>query len=426
MFILRPQPRQGCGETRFPHAPAGGGASRSHQRLGHGETRFPHPPELRLTAAQASDTIRAMQPRRIAIDASRISVAERTGTERYTFELLAALARIDRWNDYILYTNGLPLSLPPLGPNFTLRSIRLPRLWTHARLGPALLRDRPDLLFVPAHVIPLLHPSRSVVTIHDLGYLAFPEAHTVRRRLELDLSTRWCLRAAQRVIAISQATKNDLVRHYGADPERIVVVHLGCSNLFRPPDDPGQIAAIRACYALESPYFLYIGTIQPRKNLTRLIEAFARAGADDALLVIAGRRGWLSEPIVRRVAELGLTNRVRFPGYVPDADLPALLSGALAFVFPSLHEGFGMPVLEAMACGAPVLTSTTSALPEVAGDAALLVDPCDTDAIAAALRRLAADAPLRASLRARGLERAAGFTWERTARETLDVLMGRL
>ncbi|MFQ3661823.1 MAG: glycosyltransferase family 1 protein, partial [Chloroflexaceae bacterium] len=178
--------------------------------------------------------------------------------------------------------------------------------------------------------------------------------------------------------------------------------------------------------ALEAPYFLYIGTIQPRKNLTRLIEAFAHAGPDDALLVIAGRRGWLSEPIVRRVAELGLTNRVRFPGYVPDADLPALLSGALAFVFPSLYEGFGMPVLEAMACGAPVLTSTTSALPEVAGDAALLVDPCDTDAIAAALRRLAADAPLRASLRARGLVRAADFTWERCARKTLDVLMGCL
>jgi len=366
-----------------------------------------------------------MQPRRIAIDASRISVAERTGTERYTFELLAALARIDRWNTYTLYTNGLPPSLPPVGPNFSLRSIRLPRLWTHARLGPALMRDRPDLLFVPAHVIPLLHP-RSVVTIHDLGYLAFPEAHTARRRLELDLSTRWCLRAAHRVIAISQATKNDLVRHYGADPARIVVVHLGRSNLFRPPDDPGQIAAIRARYALEAPYFLYIGTIQPRKNLTRLIEAFARAGADDALLVIAGRRGWLSEPIVRRVAELGLTNRVRFPGYVPDADLPALLSGALAFVFPSLHEGFGMPVLEAMACGAPVLTSTTSALPEVAGDAALLVDPCDTDAIAAALKRLAADAPLRASLRARGWERAANFTWERCARETLDALLGCL
>jgi len=367
-----------------------------------------------------------MQPARLAIDASRISVAERTGTERYTFELLAALARIDRWNAYTLYTNGLPPALPPLGPNFTLRSVPLPRLWTHARLGPALLRDRPDLLFVPAHVVPLLHPPRSVVTIHDLGYLAFPEAHTARRRLELDLSTRWCLRAARRVIAISQATRNDLVRHYRADPERVAVVYHGLGRAFRPLNDPQQIAAIRARYALDAPYFLYLGTIQPRKNLARLIDAFARSVARETLLVIAGRRGWLSEPIARRAAELGLTHRVRFPGYVPDADLPALLGGALAFVFPSLYEGFGMPVLEAMACGAPVLTSTTSALPEVAGDAALLVDPGDTDAIAAALGRLAADESLRADLRARGLARAAGFTWERCARDTLAVLLETL
>lgn len=367
-----------------------------------------------------------MQPPRIAIDASRISVAERTGTERYTFELLAALARIDRWSAYTLYTNGLPSALPTLGPNFSLRSIPLPRLWTHARLGPALMRDRPDLLFVPAHVVPLLHPPRSVVTIHDLGYLVFPEAHTARRRLELDLSTRWCLHAARRVIAISQVTKDDLVRHYGADPQRVAVVHHGVGSAFRPPDDPGQIAATRARYGLDAPYFLYVGAIQPRKNLARLIEAFARAAASDTLLVIAGRRGWLSDPIMRRADELGIARRVRFPGYVPDADLPALLGGALAFVFPSLYEGFGMPVLEAMACGAPVLTSTTSALPEVAGDAALLVDPCDTDAIAAALARLAADAPLRADLRARGLARTAGFSWERCARDTLTVLLETL
>ncbi len=367
-----------------------------------------------------------MQPPRIAIDASRISVAERTGTERYTYELLAALARIDRWNAYTLYTNGLPSALPPFGPNFSLRSIPLPRLWTHARLGPALMGDRPDLLFVPAHVVPLLHPPRSVVTIHDLGYLAFPETHPARRRLELDLSTRWCLHAARRVIAISQVTRDDLVRHYGADPERIAVVHHGLGGAFRPLNDPEQLAATRARYGLDAPYFLYVGAIQPRKNLARLIEAFARAAPDDTLLVIAGRRGWLSEPIVRRAAELGLAHRVRFPGYVPDADLPALLGGALAFVFPSLYEGFGLPVLEAMACGTPVLTSATSALPEVAGDAALLVDPCDTDAIAAALNRLATDALLRADLRARGLERAAGFTWERCARDTLAVLLETL
>lgn len=400
----------------------------------------------------------------IAIDASRLSVAVpfgdafgisaaeaqplRTGTERYSYELLAAIARSDRWRPYTLYTNGLPAALPPLGPNFTLRSVRRPRLWTHTGLGPALAADRPDLLFVPAHVVPLAGAPPSVVTIHDLGYRAFPEAHSARRRLELDLTTRWSLRAARRVIAVSGATRDDLLRHYGADPARISVVHHGLSRGFQPTVDPATIQR----HGLDGPYFLYVGTLQPRKNLERLIEAFAMAarqlegalvggaGASAALawswpagvahagptLAIAGRRGWLSDAIERRAVELGVADRVRFLGYVPDADLPALLSAATAFVFPSLYEGFGMPVLEAMACGAPVLTSSTSSLPEVAGDAALLVDPIDTAAIAAALARLATDEPLRADLRARGLARAAQFSWERCAHETLAVLLEAL
>jgi glycosyltransferase involved in cell wall biosynthesis len=383
-----------------------------------------------------------MPPPQIAIDASRMSVAERTGTERYSYELIAALARVDRWRRYTLYTNGLPAALPPLGPNFALRSIPLPRLWTHARLGPALAAARPDLLFVPSHVVPLAHPA-SVVTIHDLGYLAFPEAHTARRRLELNLTTRWSLRAARRVIAISQATKDDLLRHYGADPGRVAVVHHGLSQGFGPVEDPAAIVAARARHGLGAPYLLYVGTLQPRKNLERLIEAFALALQDEGpktkeegsdsgssfdlrlsslTLAIAGRKGWLSDAIERRARELGIAERVRFLGYLPDADLPALLSGATAFVFPSLYEGFGMPVLEAMACGAPVLTANSSSLPEVAGDAALLVDPRDTHAIAAAIVRLVHDRALRADLRARGLARAATFTWERCANETIHVL----
>jgi glycosyltransferase involved in cell wall biosynthesis len=365
-------------------------------------------------------------PFHIGIDASRIAVAERTGTERYSYEVIAALAQIDRRDQITLYTNGVPAALPLLGPNTALRSIPLRRLWTHARLGPAARRDRPDVLFVPAHVIPLIHPPACVVTLHDLGYLAFPEAHTARRRLELHLTTRWSLHAARRVIAISAATRSDLVRHYGADPAKISVVHHGLSPAFRPVDPP-TIAAVRARHQLNGPYLLYVGTIQPRKNLARLIEAFARICAlpetpPDLSLAIAGRRGWLTAQIERQATDLGINDRVRFLGYVPDADLPALIGGALAFTFPSLYEGFGMPVLEAMACGTPVLCSNTSALPEVAGDAAILVDPHAVDAIAAGLARLVADAPLREQLRTRGLAHAAVFTWERCARATLDVL----
>ncbi|RRR75083.1 MAG: glycosyltransferase family 1 protein [Candidatus Viridilinea halotolerans] len=361
----------------------------------------------------------------IAIDISRLGVREYTGTERYTYELLAALAKLDRFRAYTLYCNGLPERLPTLGPNFSLRNVPCPRLWTHAGLGPAVARDRPALLFVPAHVVPLWHPP-SVVTIHDLGYLAFPEAHTAQRRRELDLTTRWSLRAARQVIAISQATKDDLVRHYAVAPERIRVVYHGVDQALRPPHDPQCLAELRRRYALDAPYLLYVGTIQPRKNLERLIEAFACALPhleQPPLLVLAGRAGWLSSAIFQRAQALGISKHVRFLGYVPDDDLPALLGGALAFVFPSLYEGFGMPVLEAMACGTPVLTANGSALREVADTAALLVDPTNTDALAAGMLRLTSDANLRSALRERGLARATMFTWERCARATLDVLL---
>jgi glycosyltransferase involved in cell wall biosynthesis len=382
-------------------------------------------------------------PKHIGIDASRIAVAARTGTEHYTYELLAAIARRDRRTRYTLYCNQLPAALPPLGPNFALRRIPFPRLWTHARLAAELLARAPDVLFVPAHVLPLGAPLRrslrTVVTIHDLGYLRFPEAHTPAQRLYLRLSTLWSARAATRLIAVSSATRDDLIGLASVPAEKISVVHHGLSNRFHMVEDPTAIKAIQERYDIRPPYFLYVGTIQPRKNLVRLIEAFAQANDPNLQsailrlrsgqvcnlqLVIAGKRGWFSESIERRAAELGISERVRFTGYVADDDLPALLSGALAFVLPSLYEGFGMPILEAMACGAPVLASTTSSLPEVAGDAALLADPQDTTAIADGLARLASDAELRAELRARGLARAATFTWDRCAEQTLAVLRG--
>lgn len=362
----------------------------------------------------------------IDIDASRATVAQRTGTERYSYEVIAALDRIAPAEvQFRLYINGGRERLPPLSSRAQVRDLRLPRLWTHLRLGPASWRARPRVLFVPAHVVPLLHPP-TVVTIHDVGYRVFPEAHTARRRLELEVTTRWSLRAARRVLAVSEATKRDLVNWYGVNPDRITVTPLGLSADFGPPDDRDCVTAVRARYGLlQRPYLLYIGTVQPRKNLARVIEALATvlAAGYNLDLVLAGKRGWLSEPIERRASELGIADRVRFTGYIADADLPALLAGALAFIFPSLYEGFGLPVLEAMACGAPVITSTISSLPEVAGDAALLVDPLDPYAIAAAIMRVHDDATLRADLRQRGLARARQFTWESCAQRTLEALM---
>jgi glycosyltransferase involved in cell wall biosynthesis len=268
-----------------------------------------------------------------------------------------------------------------------------------------------------------------VVTVHDLGYRAFPEAHRPLSRWYLHVGTCFSARTAAHILADSQATKDDLVRHCAVDPARVTVVYLGRDDSLGPTTDSARIFGIQTKLGITRqgrprPYVLYVGTLQPRKNLVRLIDAFARVRAtrEDVCLVLAGQQGWLSDPIFRRVDELSLHEDVLFPGFVPDDDLPALIGGALAFAFPSLYEGFGFPVLEAQACGTPVLASTSSSLPEIAGESALLVDAMDTNAIADGLMRLVADPVLREQLRTAGFANIQRFSWERCARETLGLL----
>ena len=308
-----------------------------------------------------------------------------------------------------------------------------PCLWTHLRLSWEMARRPPDLLFVPAHVLPIVHPRRSVVTIHDLGYLYYPEAHRLLDRLYLDLSTRYNARAAAHLIADSSVTKRDLIERYGTEPGRITIVYPGYDNtVFQPVRSKEALEAVKAKYGIVGDYVLFVGTLQPRKNLTRLLTAFSLCDLHDPnkfgtptsnlQLVIAGKRGWLYEQFFRQVEELGLEGRVVFTGYVPEGDLPALLSSARLFVFLSLYEGFGLPVLEAMACETPVVCSNVSSLPEVAGDAAILVDPLNVEGLAAAMERVLGDEELIAGLIERGLEQVRKFSWERCAHETLKVL----
>lgn len=367
----------------------------------------------------------------IGIDASRATAARRTGTENYSLHLIRNLLELGEAHRFRLYFNQ-----PPPAGLFSGKAewhiMPFPRLWTHVRLSWEMLAQPPDLLFVPSHVLPLVHPRRSAVTVHDLGYHYHPETHTLFQNLYLRWSTRYNARTATRVLADSEATRRDLIHFYSIPKDKIAVVYPGRDETLAPVADPVALAAVRARYGLASPYLLYVGTLHPRKNLVRLVQAFATTvqletepslpPGSNLQLVLAGQKGWLYDDIFAQVRKLGIADRVVLTGYVPDADLPALLSGALAFVFPSLYEGFGLPVLEAMACGTPVICSNTSSLPEVAGDAALLVDPLDSHELAGAIHRIATDPGLRRLLVARGFEQVARFSWHRCARETLRVL----
>lgn len=362
----------------------------------------------------------------IGIDASRAVVDEATGTEVYSQELIRALLRLDGEANFRLYFNRPPSpGLFPDGVNWEAVVRPWPRLWTHLRLGWEVVRYPPDVLFIPAHVLPVLHSARTVVTVHDLGYLYYPWAHRAASRLYLDYTTRHSAHSASHLITLSQNTRQDLAERYGVPPGKVTVVYPGCGVQFRPVKDAGRIASVKAKYAIEGDYVLYVGRIQPRKNLARLLMAFSlfreRRGGGP-LLVLAGTKGWLTGEIFRRLRELDLGDAVRLTGYVTGEDLPALYSGALAFLFPSLYEGFGFPMVEAMACGVPVMASDASSLPEVAGGAALLVDPLDSKAIAEGIERVLEDQELRGELVAKGLARAKELSWEKCARETLAVL----
>lgn len=279
-----------------------------------------------------------------------------------------------------------------------------------------------ELFHATEHLLLPLRGVPTVLTVHDLIFRRYPQHHKPLNRWYLNATLPLYCRRADHIIAVSEQTKRDVMASYGVPAQKISVIYEAADPQFQ-PQAPEAVAAVRARYRLPERYLLCVGTIEPRKNLGRVLAAFERLHAErltDAL-VIVGKRGWLFDDFFARLEQSPTKQAVIFPGFVPDADLPTVYAGAQALAFPSEFEGFGLPVLEAMACGAPVVCSTTSSLPEVAGAAALLVDSADTDAITAALRRVAADADLAAELARRGVAQAARFSWQRAAAETLAV-----
>ncbi len=366
----------------------------------------------------------------IGFDGSRAFTKEKTGTENYSYQLLLHLAKIDHVNQYIVYLRSIGTQAHPLRgwpENFTFQILNWSRFWTQGGLAIQTFKDNLDVLFVPSHTLPILRRPglKTVMTVHDLGSQYLPSMHQLKQRLYLDFITKFQLKSATKLIAVSKATKQDLINKINISVNNIEVIYEGVnSQLFRPIKTDVLVNSLNKYDLKQGKYFLFVGTVQPRKNLEKLIRAFAKVvtlDSGDLRLIMVGSKGWMSDEIYSLPKKLGLGEKMKLLGHVPDQDLPALYSGAIALVFPSLFEGFGLPILEAFSCGCPVLTSNVSSMPEVAGDAALLVDPERIDEIADGMIRLGSDAKFRETLIKKGFSRIGQFSWEKCAGETLEL-----
>ncbi|MCO6451612.1 MAG: glycosyltransferase family 4 protein [Caldilineales bacterium] len=366
---------------------------------------------------------------KICLDISP-DVHHRAGMGRMAHEMAVALvnaAADEQWSVFYNSHSGV-YPAPPLDriPRTTIdlgnKRWRLRVMQAYAlRQAQDGLIGSVDIFHATDHLLPNLQRTKAVFSLGDVTFLSHPQAHSRLNRMFLRLMMPRFLSNAYAIIAISQNTLAEMKRYYEVGLDNATVVHLGVSKRFKPIDDPATLTDVRKRYALPLDFILYVGTIEPRKNIARLIEAYANLNNQTTKLVIAGKRGWLYDDVFQLVQSHGLENDVLFPGYISDEDLPAIFSAATLFVFPSLYEGFGLPVLEAMACGVPVITSNVSSLPEVAGDAAILIDPYDIQSIRDAMQSLMDNPTKRSELSAKGLRNAAEFTWERTARQTLDI-----
>ena len=371
---------------------------------------------------------------RIAIDATSVP-RHRAGAGTYIFNLVHALAQVDQENTYYVFARAGTFQRRTLErERFHLVPVWLPSrlgrmVWEQAILPVRLRRRQVDVLHSPHFTTPVLGDGwRRVVTFHDVTFFLLPRRYPALRRLYYQQAGRAGARLAHLVIAVSQTVKDDVVRQFGLPSDRVRVVSLAPGADFRPLDDRARTAAVRDKYGLPARFILNVGTLEPGKNQAILLRAFQRLKAQGVAhgLVIAGQRGWMYERLYRLVDELGLRGQVYFTGYLPDEDLVAVYNLADLFVFPSLYEGFGLPPLEAMACGLPVVASNAPAPTEVLDGAALLVSPRDVDGLTEAAGRVLRDRRLRYRLRKRGLERAAQFSWERTARETVEAYQAAL
>jgi glycosyltransferase involved in cell wall biosynthesis len=361
----------------------------------------------------------------VGVNAHLLSLAESYRSAGITWHIYNLLCYLPEADPQIEYTVFLSERRYVAAPGIQIKASRLPThrpwariVWEQAVQPWAISRAGVDLIHEPAFVGPLASRCPVVITIHDLSFLFYPQGFRVLNRLYLKLFTRVSVQRARRIIAVSESTKRDLVQQYGISPAKIDVVYNGVDSGFRPLP-AAEVAAFKAARGLPDRFILFVGTLEPRKNVIRLIESYARLPKARPPLMLVGGKGWLYDEMFARVEALDLADEIHIVGYVPAEDLCLWYNAADLFVYPSVYEGFGLPPLEAMACGTPVITSTTSSLPEVMGRAGLLVDPTDTEALTSAMEQVLTSVEVRERMQAAGLARAQGFSWRETARRTV-------
>ena len=359
---------------------------------------------------------------KVLVDVQSLSNT-RAGIGNYTYNLLKAFVRLGHSDDVSVSVSKDQALIKGLLPQLNMVSggHKYDKYLPLDRLG---LSKNFDVYHEPNYVPRPFHGA-TVTTIFDMSYVLFPQYHPWKRVQMLKFFENR-MRSADKIVTASQSAKGEIMELLKVPEDKVVVTPLGVSTRFHPiHGDEALFQTVRKRYSLPEHFLLYVGTIEPRKNLERLIEALSivkeKLGKSSVSLVLVGGKGWLNDPIYRRVQELGLLEDVTFTGYVSDEDLPLLYNMALAFVYPSLYEGFGLPPLEAMACGLPVITSKVSSLPEVVGDAGIMIDPCNIEHLSDAILQVLSSTELRKSLSDKGIKKASLFTWEKCARETLTV-----
>jgi glycosyltransferase involved in cell wall biosynthesis len=363
----------------------------------------------------------------LGIDASRGNRDQKTGVEWYAWHLIQELKKIIPPEVEVILYSAEPLvgELGVLPANWRSKVLRWPPrfLWTHFRLSWEMLWHQPDLLFVPAHVGPFWSPKKLIVTIHDVAFMAVPQAYSRQGKFYLNFFNRLDSRRARKIITISEYSQKDILKFYPRAKDKIEVIPLAYdADRYQQLNNPDKIAEVLKKYQITQPFFLSVSRLEVKKNTDGIIRAFGQTNLVDHQLVLVGKPGRWYDQVAAELDRCPLKSKINLPGWVAEEDVPYLMNAAEAFIFPSWYEGFGIPILEAMACGCPVITANTTACPETAGQAGILIDPADSQALAEAMIKLAQDKNYRQQLIVAGLARVQQFSWQKTAQTTWEAI----